>query len=560
MLKSPRIILDKILEHPNIRHENFLVIKKKVAHQCHESPPSNSLILAQYRELVKTNPTLKNEKVEDFLRMRKVRTLSGVAIVTVLTKPYPCPGKCAYCPLEARMPKSYLSSEPAAARALRQGFDPYKQVWVRLEALYRNGHITEKIELIVKGGTWSSYPKSYQRWFIGRCFEACNEFLSSSSVASAEKGAVVKNPPTLKLRKDAYLREKQNKIGSCAWFEELQTINETAPGRVIGLTIETRPDWITKREIKQLRQLGVTRVELGMQSADDAVLEKIKRGHGTAEVKTAAKLLKDAAFKVDFHYMPQLPGSNPDNDVAGFKEIFDNPEYRPDMIKIYPCTVVQNSLLYAWWKLGRYKPYSNEELIEAIIKMKTYIPRYARISRLIRDIPSTEIAAGNVITNLRETIQGIMKERGLQCNCLRCREVGHQLALGHRRIKLFIDEYAASGGREYFISFEDLKRRVVLAFLRLRLPAQDHQPIFNILKQAALIRELHTYGLMMGIGQNKMQASQHKGLGTKLMAEAECVARAAGYKKMAVISGVGVREYYKKFGYTLKDTYMVKDF
>lgn len=538
MSNSSSLILTKLLENPAIKLQDFLVLKKTISKTVNESPPSNALILAEYRRRVNTEKMPLNKPIEDLLRMRKVRTLSGVAIITLLTKPYPCPGKCAYCPLEARMPKSYLSSEPAAARALRQGFDPYKQVRVRLEALYRNGHEVDKNEIIIKGGTWSSYPKTYQRWFVGRIFQACNDFTMGIIVTTMM--------PIV----------KRARIGSKQWLLELQTINETAGSRIIGLTIETRPDWITPREIRQLRELGVTRVELGMQSADDAVLEKIKRGHGTAEVKTATKLLKDAAFKVDFHYMPQLPGSNPDNDVAGFKEIFDNPEYRPDMIKIYPCTVVPNSLLYAWWKMGRYTPYSNEELIEAIIKMKTHIPRYARISRLIRDIPSTEISAGNVITNLRETIQGIMKERGLKCKCLRCREVGHSVAEISEPI-FFADEYEGSEARDFFLSFEDKERSAVYAFLRLRLPA-ERKPLFDSLKKAALIRELHTYGLMVGVGKEDAEASQHKGLGTKLMVEAERIAREAGYKKMAVISGVGVRGYYRKFNYRLEDTYMVK--
>ncbi len=544
-MQAPNLILEKLVQQPDIKLQDFLVLKKTIAQTVNESPPSNALILAEYRRRVNTEKMPLNKTIEDLLRMRKVRTMSGVAIITLLTKPYPCPGKCAYCPMEARMPKSYLSSEPAAARALGQGFDPYKQVWVRLEALHRNGHSVDKNEIIVKGGTWSSYPKTYQRWFIGRVFQACNEFGNQVTRGTLATPA---------------------RVGTKKWLEELQAINETAGSRIIGLTIETRPDWITPREIRQLRELGVTRVELGMQSADDAVLEKIKRGHGTKEVKVATELLKDAAFKVDFHYMPQLPGSNPDNDVAGFKEIFDNPEYRPDMIKIYPCTVVPNSLLYAWWKLGRYTPYSNEELIEAIIKMKTHIPRYARISRLIRDIPSTEISAGNVITNLRETIQGIMKERRLRCKCLRCREVGHSQhtrgILAAARMPLvkpifFVDEYEGSGGRDFFLSFEDRNRETVYAFLRLRLPKIEKK-LFKALEKAALIRELHTYGLMVGVGKSDDEASQHKGLGTKLMVEAERIAREAGYKKMAVISGVGVRGYYKKFDYQLEDTYMVK--
>jgi elongator complex protein 3 len=482
--------------------------------------PDKTALLKRYRELVAGKKIPVSPVLEKLLTRRDIRTLSGVAIVTVLTKPFPCPGKCVYCPTEAIMPKSYLSNEPAAMRALLSKFDPFRQVRGRLKALAQNGHATDKIELIIKGGTWSSYQWDYQQWFVKRCYDAFNQSIKSSRS-----------------------------------LEESLRRNEKAPNRVIGLTIETRPDWISDKEVVQLRTLGCTRVELGVQSTQDDVLALTKRGHDVAAVRSAGRLLRDAGFKVDYHMMPQLPGSTPERDYQDIKTLFDDPDFRPDMIKIYPTSVVPQAELYEWWKQGRYVPYSDQELFETIIRIKSeLIPPYCRISRLIRDIPSTSIAAGNAVTNLREHIQAAMKERGLVCRCLRCREIGRwKEAVGRMPYavgpKLLDREYEASGGREHFLSFEDAEERAVFAFCRLRLPANH---------KTAFIRELHTYGHLVEIGGNESGAAQHRGLGKKLMREAERVAKKAGYDAMTVISGVGVREYYRKLGYRLRRTYMVK--
>ncbi|MFA5128290.1 MAG: tRNA uridine(34) 5-carboxymethylaminomethyl modification radical SAM/GNAT enzyme Elp3 [Patescibacteria group bacterium] len=512
-------------------------------------------LLRVYHAMLAKGKIKKSLALEQILTKRAVRTLSGVAIVTVLTEPHECPGQCIYCPDEKEMPKSYISDEPAAARALSLQFDPYRQVSERIKTLTKNGHPTDKIELIVKGGTWNAYPPDYQYWFILRCFEAAN------NVKGTKKGNVEK------IRKILQLAQKKNEI---------------AKHRIIGLTLETRPDHVhpvksgeagsplakfnrvNEKNILIMRELGCTRIELGVQTIDDKILKLIKRGHDASETIRATELLKNYGFKVDYHLMPQLPGSTPAKDAKMLAEIFDNPAYRPDMIKIYPCTVVKHSPLYKWVKSGKFKPYSDKKLIELLINFKTIVPRYVRISRLIRDIPGHHIVAGNTMTNLRQVIQAEMARRGLHCNCLRCREVGHHEVESYKvhkvKSKLFVDKYEASNGTEYFLSFcaqgasasggED-DRNVVYAFCRLRLNKDGLYPAF--------IRELHTYGQMLKIGAKSAKDSQHKGLGLKLIKEVEKICKKNKIQKLAVISGVGVRGYYRKLGYKLENSYMIKD-
>jgi elongator complex protein 3 len=438
------------------------------------------------------------------------------------------------------MPKSYLSNEPAAMRALDQKFDPFNQVYQRLDALKANGHAADKIELIVKGGTWSSYPWTYRQWFIRRCFDAANSF--------------------------GYPRRRTQRTLIAA-----QRLNETARHRVIGMTLETRPDRVTPLEVNWLRLLGATRIELGVQTLEDDVLRRVKRGHDVEAVARATDLLKAAGFKVDYHLMPQLPGATPESDLKTVHATFDDPRFRPDMIKLYPCVVLERTPLYRDWRAGRYEPYSDAELFETLIAAKTAVPRYCRISRLIRDIPSTSVLAGNAITNLRQGLQTEMTRRGLACDCLRCREIGRAAQLDPKLAEaaptLFDDRYEASHGTEHFLSFEDPNRRGVVAFCRLRLPGprdpndRDQNRHFNLMpeiRNAAFIRELHTYGVQVRIGGQDERSAQHKGLGKKLMREAERMARTAGFRKMAVISGIGVRGYYRKLGYRRRGTYMIK--
>jgi len=456
--------------------------------------------------------------LEQILKTRKVRTLSGIAAITVITKPYGCPGKCLYCPNEKDMPKSYLANEPACMRAVLTEFDPYRQVDARLKSLKMTGHVTEKIELIVLGGTWSAYPKNYQNWFIKRCFDACNGIMSKS-LKSAQKR------------------------------------NETAKNRVIGLTLETRPDFVLPKEIKHLRELGCTRVEMGVQSIYDDVLEKNKRGHKVKEVIRATKLLKDAGFKITYHMMPNLLGSNLKKDEKMFEELFSDTDFQPDQLKIYPCAVLKTASLYKLWKQGKYKPYTEKQLIDLLVKIKEKIPPYVRIVRMIRDIPAQSIVAGNKVSNLREVIARKMKSENKKCRCIRCREVKNQKSKVKSQ-KLIRRDYNASGGKEIFLSFEDTKNDKILAFLRLRL---SNSWTLSEIKNCAIIRELHTYGQTLALSQKTKNAQQHKSLGRKLMEEAEKIVKTeTPYKKLAVIAGIGVREYYKKLRYKLKGTYMVK--
>jgi len=549
MSKIAKKIILKAANMNELSADELNALKRMVlrGQEREKAIPTTKELLKAYHILLKTGKIKQNQGLEKLLIKRAIRTLSGVTIITVLTKPFPCPGKCIYCPTEDRMPKSYISDEPAAARALKLQFDPYEQVARRIKTLHDNGHPTDKIELIVKGGTWNAYPPDYQYWFINECYRACNKLNQKS-----KRFATLTKNKNQKILIEA-LRKKLNRS---------QNTNEQTKHRVIGLTLETRPDYINENTIGVMRELGCTRIELGVQTTDDRTLKLVKRGHTSEQVKTATKFLKDHGFKVDYHLMPQLPGSTPKKDLQMMQEIFKDPDYRPDMIKIYPCTVIKNTELYRWLKKGEYKPYSDKKLIETLIQFKTVVPRYARISRLIRDIPGHHVEAGNKVTNLRQVIQSEMRKRGLKCNCLRCLEVGHVdfKTLKHKNIKtkpfLFVDRYEASGGTEYFLSFEDSGRNVVYAFCRLRIVSHDT----NV---KAFIRELHTYGQALNIGKRESNASQHKGLGKKLIEEAEKICRRNRgeqnkVSELEIISSVGVRDYYRKMGYRLKNTYMVK--
>jgi len=552
MAKIEAEIIKQAILLPNLTTDTFSNLKRDILRKFKApTSPSTAALLKVYHKLTRLGKIKRSAILEKLLVRRGVRTLSGVSIVTSLTKPFPCPGKCTYCPNDVKMPKSYISDEPAAARALMLRFDPYDQMVRRLEALADNGHPTDKIELIIKGGTWNSYPLAYQYWFVARSFEGANEYYSKKLKKFKVHKADSENGLTVKQILDK-LATAQKK-------------NEKSRNRIIGLTLETRPDHVTEATINQMRLQGATRIELGVQTTDDKIQERTKRGHNAEQAKNATKLLRHYGFKVDFHLMPQLPGSTPTGDLKMLKEIFADPAYRPDMVKIYPCTVVDNTELYEEVKRGEFKPYSDKKLIEILKIFKSeVVPYYCRISRLIRDIPSQHIKAGNTMTNLRQVLQAELKAEGKKCKCLRCREIGHSTsgvagvspllpeegARGRWEPKLFIDKYAASGGHEYFLSWEDKKREVVYGFCRLRVDKNGIYPAF--------IRELHVYGQMVEVGGHEKSASQHFGLGKKLMIAAEKIAKKDKAGKIAVIAGIGVREYYRKTGYGLESTYMVK--
>lgn len=500
----------------------------------------NSEILEKYQSLIKEKKIKADNIFKDLLTKREIRTLSGIAPVAILTKPYDCPGTCAYCPREKNVPVSYLSNEPAVMRAIRCNYSPYKQSILRLKALEQNGHHPSKIEIIVIGGTFSYLPEKYQYWYILNTFKAVNDYQKLKGKISLNFLSEKKNIFKFKL-KDPYSYKLS--------FEEIKKLlkkeekkNETAKYQIIGLTLETRPDYINERELEKFRELACTRVEIGVQAIDDKVLKINKRGHDIKAVALATKLLKNYGFKVTYHFMPNLPGSNTKLDFKMFKELFSDSRWQPDQIKFYPTVVVKGSLLYQWYKQGKYQAYSDQELQDLIIKCKAVVPPYVRIIRLIRDIPSCSIIAGNKITNLRQ----IMKQKGVKCNCIRCREVG---SLKKDKISFNIIKYPASEGIEYFLNFESLDKKHLYAFCRLRI--DENSKIAPV-----LIRELHVYGKLVPIGGKKK--IQHSGLGKKLVKEAEKIAKNNKLNKVAIISGVGVRNYYRKLGYRLDKTYLIK--
>ncbi len=513
----------------------FLKFKKQFCSQNKLFQPTNADLRELYEQMISKKQIKRNELLEKAMLSRAIRTQSGVAIVAVLTKPYACPGKCIFCPTEKNMPKSYLSNEPAVMRAIMNKFNPYRQIQSRLKALELNGHNVSKIELIVMGGTFSYFPKRYQRWFIKECFRACNEYsLFRLSV-----------------------RKKGNRN-----LEAEQKRNERAKYRIIGLTLETRPDYINDKEIKNFRQLGCTRVEIGVQSIFDDILKLNDRGHSVNETIQATKLLKNAGFKINYHLMPGLYGGTLKKDFKMFQELFSNPDFQPDMLKIYPTVVIKNSKLYKLWENGNYKAITDKQFENLIIKIKNeIIPPYVRIQRLIRDVPLSSIEAGPKISNLRQIIAP-----KVNCQCIRCREIKGEYDI-QTKIVLNIINYDASEGKEFFLQFIDNKNNLY-ALLRLRVPplAVLRNQTISTLKNSAIIREVHTYGRLTAISKKDKNSPQHIGLGKKLLKKAEEIAQQELTKlnipknkqKIAVISGVGVRNYYRQRGYRLQDTYMIK--
>lgn len=462
---------------------------------------------------------------------KPVRLISGVHVVSVSLKPGRClHGRCLYCPggEDQGTPQSYLSGSPTIARAIPLDYDPWKQVHYRLSQYVAMGHEPTKIELIILGGTFLAYPRSYLEWFVKSCFEAMNHFP----------------------------KPKPPRLGTPLSHAHAQ--NEKAKVRCVGLTVETRPDLVTPESIDFLLKLGTTRVEIGVQTVYDDVLERVKRGHTVADVIRATKLLKDAGLKVCYHMMPGLPGSDERRDMEAFRAIFSREEFKPDMLKIYPTLVIPGTELYEMWKRGKYEPLSTEKAVELVAKVKAMVPYWVRINRVQRDLPVSAVAAGVDKGNLRQLVKEYMERRGMECRCIRCREVGHKLLKGEVSLeelesaeaKLFAEKYEASGGLEYFLSFETDGRKVLFGFLRLRKPSEDmFRP--EVDERTVFVRELHVYGPEVPVGRKAGKvAVQHKGYGRKLMEEAEKIAaEELDAKKVLVTSGVGVRAYYRKLGY-----------
>ncbi|MEM1514404.1 MAG: tRNA uridine(34) 5-carboxymethylaminomethyl modification radical SAM/GNAT enzyme Elp3 [Candidatus Thermoplasmatota archaeon] len=480
--------------------EDLVRIKKRIASDLGISVPPNSEIL----------PFVKDEEIKEILIRKPVRTISGVAVIAVMSSPFPCPhGRCLPCPGEPpQSAQSYTGYEPASLRAKRNDYDPYLQIKDRLRQLSSIGHPTDKIDLIVMGGTFPARDFFYQEWFIKRCYDAMNNENSKS-------------------------------------IEEAKKLNERAKHRCIGITLETRPDWCRLQHIEKMLEFGVTRVELGVQILDDKILYEINRCHTVKDVIDATRLLKNAGFKVCYHIMPGLPYSSLENDIECFKKIFIDERFRPDMLKIYPTLVVKSSKLYERWTKGEYKPIREEEAIETISEMKKYVPEWVRIQRIERDIPSNLIEDGVKKSNLREIVKKRMDEKGFKCRCIRCREVRDKRV---DEVELVRRDYIASGGREIFLSIESKERDAIIAYCRLR-----------IANNLAIVRELKVHGPMLEIGKRSNEKWQHKGYGRILMEKAEEIAQKSKKNKIFVLSGVGAREYYRKMGYSDDGFYMSKN-
>ncbi len=516
----------------------------------------NLYFVKAYNDLVKEKRIKENNSLLELIQKRGVRTLSGVAPVTVMTKPFPCPGKCVYCPTDIRMPKSYLPSQPAAQRAFRQRFNPYTQVFVRLKALSMTGHEVSKVELRIIGGTWSSYPKKYQTWFIKQCLNAMNEFhfqTADGKTDNVEK-ILKKNKIKSFYGVDEVNTITLKSVGKNLKFNEVVKVNEKAKVRCIGINIETRPDFIDKAEVRRLRNLGVTKVEIGVQTTDDRVQELTKRGHDLQSVKDATALLKDAGFKIGYHMMPNLPGATPELDKKMVGDLFSDHAYQPDYLKIYPCVVLPKAALVIDYRKGLYRPYNDKILEEVLLEEIKSVPEWCRIDRIARDIPSNEIEAGFKSSNIRQILEERLRRLGTPCRDIRAREIGHE-PIVMKNVKMIRRDYDASFGKEIFLSFEDVKNDKLIALLRLRLPKN---PFLSELKNATLIREVHVYGRQLAIGKRVKGEMQHLGWGTLLMTEAEKISREYRFKKISVIAGIGTREYYRKKGYKLRGTYMLK--
>jgi elongator complex protein 3 len=526
---------------------------------------SKSEIIRGYRYLAQrhrwtANPETFIEKV----RMKPVRTISGVTPVTVLTQPYPCPGQCIFCPNDLRMPKSYLSLEPGAQRAGRHTFDPYQQVLARLRTLDVMGHPIDKIELIILGGTWSFYPESYQFWFIKRCFDAMNEF---DEVKDLEGEDFVPPVDFEKLQDEVdgrsgsspyndlvsgFLREQTGHglvhHESVATWEDLQRahrVNETGPSRCVGLSVETRPDHVDEQELLRIRRLGATKVQIGIQSLSDKVLALNKRGHDVATTSRAVRLLRQAGFKIQAHWMPNLYGSTPEKDIEDFERLFSSPEFRPDELKIYPCSLIESAELMVHYEAGNWRPYTQQELTEVLTECLQRVAPYCRVSRVIRDIPGEDILVGNKLTNFRNLAEEELAKRNWTSRDIRSREI-RDLRAPIEGLVLEELPYETSAGREFFLQFVTDEDRIA-GFLRLCLP--DETSFIEELGECALIREVHVYGAAVNIGKRGEYGSQHLGLGTRLIDRAKEMALNAGYKNLAVISSVGTREYYRRLGF-----------
>ena len=518
-------IVEHILTLQNPSREAVNRVKLDICKK-HRSPviPPNSSIL----ELL---PEEDLPRLHPFLQGKQVRSISGVTVVAVMPKPYGCPhGKCTYCPggPEVGVPRAYTGKEPAVMRALETEYDPACQVKSRMDQLEAIGHRVDKVELILVGGTFPFLPRSYQEEFVKDCLDTLNG-TKSESLEEAKKNA------------------------------------ESAPTRNVGITVETRPDWSRRGHVDHMLSMGVTRVEIGVQTLYDDVYQAIHRDHTVVDVEEASRTLRDSSLKVGYHMMLGLPGCDEDRDLAAFQKLWIDPAHRPDMLKIYPCLVTPGTQLYEDWRSGKYQPYRTDQAAGLIAEIKKSVPPWVRIMRIQREIPADGIADGVKNGNLRQLVQEELSRQGIRCRCIRCREVGHaSRSIGETHapedIRLVRTDYEASGGTELFLSYENPESDILVGYVRLRIPSENAHRIEIKGKQAGLIRELHVFGQTVPVGDRPgVKGYQHKGYGSKLLQEAERIANEEyDCKKMIVISALGTKQYYAKFGYAHDGPYVSK--
>lgn len=535
---TARELIEFLLAHPDIPKSKFTQIKCRIGkkhHYVNTMKDSTILLYVKPDEM---------EKIGWFLRRRLTRTLSGVTIVAIMTQPYECPGHCIYCPGQASQPgskvaQSYTGREPAAMRSIMYHYDAYEQTFHRMQDQYLIGHDVDKIDLIIMGGTFLYTPQDYQEKFMKDAFDAIINF---------------REPNFNHHHRTVNLQEAKQRL-------------ETAKTSLIGVNFETRPDYCTEPYVDRMLELGGTRVEIGVQTTREDVLQNLCRGHTIKDTQTAIRIAKDAGLKINAHMMPNLPGSTPESDIAMFRTLFENPDFRPDMLKIYPTLVIKGTKLYEMYDKGQYKPYPMDELIKVIATVKIELPPYVRVQRIQRDIPAYLVEAGGKRSNLRQLIQKELQSRQSRCNCIRCREegfYGYQRNLRHQKIslenvQLNILEYPASHGTEFFISYEDKTQHVLFGFLRLRIPSlYAHRPEIKN-QNATIVREIKVVGELVRPNATPNESQiQHRGYGKKLMAEAERISKERGCSKILVIAGIGVRSYFYKLGYHIDGPYVAK--
>ena len=530
------------------------------------------------------------------VRMKPRRTASGVATITVITRPHTCSSNCIYCPCDLRMPKSYLANEPACQRAELTFFDPYVQVAARLQALHQMGHSTDKVELIVLGGTWSDYPEGYQYWFIKELFRALNEWPNSpshiqerlnwyssfglqnteealSSFVAEQQAAVFDDTATYNQAFHKLYDTSQSHQSAWSQMEstydelvEQQHSNETAAARVVGLVIETRPDTITPDNLRMFRQLGCTKIQIGIQSTRQEILDANKRQMSAAQIKRAFSLIRLYGFKIHSHLMVNLLGATPEADKQDFKTFVTDPGFLPDEIKLYPCALVSGTQLVQKYREGAWQPYAKDELVDVLVQDVLNTPPYVRISRMIRDISATDILVGNKHTNLRQMVEQELAAEDVanRVQEIRFREINQQQV---RAAELTLQDFAytTAVSDEHFLQWVTADNKIA-GFCRLSLPHWDKLTsgacdisVDELLVQPgqAMIRELHVYGQALSLGSEGMSA-QHQGLGQKLLTKASSIAAEAGYTSLNVISSIGTRAYYRAQGFTDAGLYQQK--